>query len=163
MSYPYYTPVFRLKQWIFRLYGGFFSKICYFIHHIRRAALWLGWGWNGSFAGGSRRPLRPPRPLRRDWLPGLRLAGGVGGLTHVTQFFTRCRLFWRRAGFDLRHDLPPGDVSPDPSRRRATLAVVLRGMPGVCLGFGIANAVYSLAVICCFARYAGVRLGFGTA
>ena len=50
MSYPYYTPVFRLKQWIFRLYGGFFSKICYFIHHIRRAALWLGWGWNGSFA-----------------------------------------------------------------------------------------------------------------
>jgi hypothetical protein len=39
----------------------------------------------------------------------------MGDLTHVTQFFTRCRLLWRQAGFDLRHDLPPGDVSPDPS------------------------------------------------
>jgi hypothetical protein len=64
----------------------------------------------------------------------------VGGFTHVTQFFTRCRLFWRQAGFDLRHDLPPGGVSPDPSRRRATLAVVLRGMPDVRLDFRIAKA-----------------------
>ena len=52
--------------------------------------------------GGSRRPPAPPAPAKRDWywrcgIPCVLVEG------NVSQIFTRCRLFWRQSGFDLRH------------------------------------------------------------
>ena len=52
--------------------------------------------------GCSRRPPAPPAPAQRDWywcsgMPCVLVDG------NVSQIFTRCRLFWRQSGFDLRH------------------------------------------------------------
>ena len=57
---------------------------------------------SGFCRGGSRRPPAPPAPAKRDWywcygMPGVLVEG------NVSQIFTRCRLFWRQSGFDLRH------------------------------------------------------------